>query len=76
MYTIQTIDRTDNGYEIVAYVEDAIQSRWSPHAPQGFSAATCICTISDLMLDGEPFPTDPEDQQDYLAVADWHPLVW
>jgi len=74
MIDIQTIDKTDEGYEIVAYLEYATQTRWSPHAPQEYIGGTCICTISDLLLDGEPFPSDPDEQQDILTNAEWSPL--
>lgn len=76
MIDIKTIDKTQEGYEIVAYLDDAIQSRWSPHGPQEYSGGTCVCTISDLLLDGEPFPSDPDEQQDILTNAEWEPLVW
>ena len=76
MIDIQTITRTTNGYELTAYVEDAVQTRWTSHAPQEWQPAQCYGFLSDLTLDGQPFPTDPTDQQDYLDLVEWEPLVW
>ena len=72
---IQSIERDSDGYSIYAYIDDAIQTRWNPHAAQEWQGAYCYCRISDLLLDGETLPDGPE-LAEWLEDADWQPVDW